>query len=94
VRVWVGTENAIKEPLPYILAGGAIFWLGAARLPAVFAYGTVQLGQLIKVAGIEVICKVLLTFLLYPRMGFVAPLAAINAVHLGGIFLLYRRIIR
>ena len=94
VRTWVGSQNAIESPFAFLLAGGAIFWLGAARLPAVFAYSTIRLESLIKVASVEVIGKMILTVLFFPMIGLMAPLAAINAMHIGGIFLMYRRVIK
>jgi O-antigen/teichoic acid export membrane protein len=94
LRLWVGHENAIENPLAFFLAGGAIFWLGVARLPAVFAYATVRLKRLIKIVSIELIGKVILTFLFFPKIGYIAPLAAINVMHAAGIFLMYRRVIK
>jgi O-antigen/teichoic acid export membrane protein len=93
VKLWVGSENAPDNTLAYIFAGAAVFWLGSARLPAVFAYSTVKLKRLNIVAGIEVMGKLLLIFLLFPKLSYLAPLIAVNVVHIGGVALAYRRLL-
>lgn len=94
VRLWVGAGNAPEDPIAYALAGAAIFWLGSARLPAVFAHALVRLRQLNMVAGLEVVAKLVLTVLLFPRFGILAPLIAISAVHLCGIAYAYPRLVK
>jgi O-antigen/teichoic acid export membrane protein len=94
VGVWVGPEYRPSEPLGYVLAGAGIFWLGSARLPAIVAYATVRLKKLVSVAGIEVLGKLLLSLALFPKMGYLAPLAAISLTHMAGVFFLYRRLVR
>jgi O-antigen/teichoic acid export membrane protein len=92
VAFWVGAEHAPEEPLAFALAGGAVFWLGIARLPAIFAYATVRLRALNRVAGAEVGGKLLLTVALFPVIGHLAPLVALNVVHGAAIAVAYRRI--
>ena len=94
VQLWVGAGNAPQDPIAYALAGAAIFWLGSARLPAVFAHALVRLRQLNTVAGLEVVAKLVLTVLLFPRFGILAPLIAISAVHLCGIAYAYPRLVK
>jgi O-antigen/teichoic acid export membrane protein len=89
VSLWVGAENAPDDPLVYALAGAALVWLAGARLPAVYAYAMVRLRSLIVVTFVEVAGKVALTVALFPWLGYLAPLVAINIVHLGGIALGY-----
>lgn len=93
VRAWVGPSVAPDNPWAYALAGAAIFWLGIARLPAVFAYAMVKLKGLIRVAGVEVFGKLVLTVALFPMLGYVAPLVALTVVHVGGTAWAYRRLI-
>ncbi len=94
VRLWVGAGNAPEDPIAYALAGAAIFWLGSARLPAVFAHALVRLRQLNAVAGLEVVAKLVLTVLLFPRFGILAPLIAISAVHLCGVAYAYPKLVK
>lgn len=93
VRLWVGEANAPQSELGYVLAGAAVFWLASARLPAIIAFSTVRLGSLIRVSAAELAGKLLLTVLLFPRLGYVAPLLAVNLVHAGGIAWAYRRLV-
>ncbi len=90
VGLWVGTEFAPTDRWGYVLAGGAIFWLTVARFPTVLAYATVRLRPLIATALAELVAKLVLVVTLFPFMGFLAPLAAINLVHIGGIALAYQ----
>lgn len=94
VALWVGGESVPDSPLGYALAGGAIFWLGISRLPVVLAGARVELRQLNWAGGVELLGKLLVTLLLFPRLGFVAVLLAINLVHLLGVSLLYFRLLR
>ncbi|MCW8914465.1 MAG: hypothetical protein OQK24_01280 [Magnetovibrio sp.] len=94
VELWVGTENTPDLPWAYALAGGAIFWMVLARLPAVFAFSTVNLKPLVAVTGLETIAKVIFLFALFPTLGLYAPLVAINVIHILGIAFLYQRLYR
>lgn len=94
VALWVGRESVPDSPLGYALAGGAIFWLGISRLPVVLAGARVALRQLNWAGGVELLGKLVVTLLLFPRIGFVAVLLAINLVHLLGVSLLYFRLLR
>lgn len=89
VSLWVGPENAPDDPLVYVLAGSALVWLAGARLPAVYAYAMVRLRALIVVTFVEVAGKVALTVALFPWLGYLAPLVAINLVHMSGVALGY-----
>jgi O-antigen/teichoic acid export membrane protein len=94
VKLWVGSDIRPQSTVAYILAGAVIFWLGSARLPAVVAYSTLRLKSLLQVAGLEVLGKLALSLILFPRIGYLAPLAAINIIHAGGLFVLYRRLLK
>ena len=94
VRLWVGAENAPDAPWAFALAGGAVFWLASARLPAIFAFSLLQLRPLNIVAATEVTAKIVLTLVLFPFTGYYSPLIAINLVHTGGVAILYRRLAR
>lgn len=90
VELWVGEAEAPKEPVAFVLAGLAIFWLVMARAPAVFAYSMVRLKALVAILALEVVCKLVGTILLFPKMGYLAPLFAFTLVHVFGIALLYQ----
>jgi O-antigen/teichoic acid export membrane protein len=92
VRLWVGPEHAPTNRWAFALAGAAIFWLASARMPAVLAYASMRLKPLLRVAAIEVIGKLVLMFVLFPITGYLAPLVAINGVHLGGIAVAYAKL--
>ena len=92
VRIWVGTAHAPTDRWVYMLAGAAIFWLASARMPAVFAYAAVRLKPLLRVAAIEVLSKLVLIFLVFPIVGYIAPLIAINTVHIFGVAWMYARL--
>lgn len=94
VALWVGDQSVPDSPLGYALAGGAIFWLGIARLPVILAGARVELRQLNWAGGIELLSKMLITVLLFPHLGFVAVLLAINLVHVLGVSVLYFRLLR
>lgn len=94
VAFWVGDQSVPDSPLGYALAGGAIFWLGISRLPVVLAGARVALRQLNWAGGLELFGKLLITLLLFPRLGFVAVLLATNLVHVLGVSVLYFRLLR
>jgi len=93
VTLWVGEVLAPSNPLGYALAGGAIFWLGISRLPVVLASARVALRQLNWAGGIELLGKLVVTLLLFPHLGYVAVLLAINLVHGLGVSFLYFRLL-
>lgn len=93
VRLWVG-ENAPDAPWAFVLAGGAVFWLVSARLPAIFAFSLLRLRPLNTTAAIEVAAKVGLLLVLFPVAGYYSPLIAVNVTHMGGVAILYRRLAR
>ena len=94
VRLWVGPDAAPDNALAYVLAGGAIAWLAAARLHASFAYALGHAAALQRVAAIELAGKLLIFFALFPYVDYLAPLIAINVVHLCGIAWAYARLPR
>ncbi|WP_316977622.1 lipopolysaccharide biosynthesis protein [Shumkonia mesophila] len=94
VRLWVGAENAPDAPWAFVLAGGAIFWLVSARLPAIFAFSLLRLRPLNIAIATEVAVKIALLLVLFPVAGYYSPLIAVNAAHLGGVAILYRRLAR
>ena len=89
VSLWVGADHAPHRRWGYVLAGAGIFLLGSCRTPAVFAYGTLRLRQLIKVSSLELLLKLGLTVLLFPYLGYLSPLAALVATHASGVYYLY-----
>ncbi|WP_404385097.1 lipopolysaccharide biosynthesis protein [Caenispirillum salinarum] len=89
VSLWVGAEKAPTEHLPYILAGGAVMWLGAGRVAMSFVYATARLRALNIVLVLELAAKVLLIYVLLPSFGMLAPLIAINVCYAGGLAVVY-----
>lgn len=94
VQLWVGVEHTPDLPWAYALAGGALFWLTIARLPAIYAFSTVRLAPLVTVTAMESGGKIIFLFALFPALGLYAPLVAINVVHILGIAYLYQRLYR
>lgn len=62
---------------------------GMERTPAIYAYSTVHLKELNKIAGIETVAKTILTIAFYGKLGLMAPLVAMIAVHVCGIGFAY-----
>lgn len=85
VTLWVGNEHIQPEPWAFVLAGGAIFWLGSARSPALFAYSLKRFERLNKIVFIEALSKLVLIVVLVPIVGYTAPLMAINVTYILGI---------
>jgi hypothetical protein len=78
--------------LPFILAAAAVFWLSVSRLPGVVAYSTVRLEPYLRIAAVELAGKLILTTILFPWTGYLAPLIAVSAVHVLGVAAAYRRL--
>lgn len=89
VGLWVGFDRVPESHWAYVLAGGAVFWLGMSRLQSVFAYSLVRLEPLVRLSAIELAMKLVLTFVLFHYVGFLAPLIAINVVYLCGVAYAY-----
>jgi O-antigen/teichoic acid export membrane protein len=89
VGLWIGHGEAPQNAWAYVLAGGAVFWLGSSRLQAVFAYSRVKLRPLIRLSATELAAKLILVFALYPYVGYLSPLIAINLVYVCGIAYAY-----
>ena len=93
VELWVGADQAPGGRLAYALAGGAIFWSVSARLPAIYGFSLVRLAALNRAVGIELVARVAMAIGLFPFMGYLAPLVAVNVAHVSGVAVLYRRIV-
>ncbi len=89
VGLWVGPEVVPRDRWAYVLAGAAVFWLGTARLSQIVAFSSGRLRGLIIVSGIELAARLLLIFGLFPTVGYLAPLIAINFTHLFGVSVAY-----
>ena len=88
--LWVGAEHAPKDQLGFVLAGSAILWIGLARLPSILSYSFARFRVWTGIASVEVMARLALTVALYPRFGYLAPLVALNVVHLCGIAAAYQ----
>lgn len=88
--LWLGAEHAPKDPLGFVLAGTAIVWVGLARLPSILSYSLARFRVWSVIACVEVAARLTLTVALYPRFGYLAPLVALNIVHLCGIAAAYQ----
>jgi O-antigen/teichoic acid export membrane protein len=88
--LWLGAEHAPKDQLGFVLAGTAIVWLGLARLPSILSYSLARFRVWNGIAFIEVAARLALTVASYPRFGYLAPLVALNIVHLCGIAAAYQ----
>lgn len=94
LELWVGSTHAAYPLWVYWLAGGATLWLAAVRWPINFLHALARLKGLTTVLAIEVAARALAIWLLYPILGFAAPLAATNIVMAGGAFWIYRTMSR
>ncbi|MDR1064502.1 MAG: hypothetical protein LBL48_11355 [Azoarcus sp.] len=94
VAFWVGQEQPAPSPAAFALAGGAIFWLGIARLPMVLASARVMLSSLNLAGGFELCGKLAAAVFLFPRFGYLSLLIGINLAHLLGGSYLYFRLLR
>jgi O-antigen/teichoic acid export membrane protein len=88
--LWLGAEHAPKDTLGFMLAGTAIVWVGLARLPSILSYSLARFRVWNGIACVEVAARLALTVALYPRFGYLAPLVALNVVHLCGIATAYQ----
>jgi hypothetical protein len=91
VQWWVGPAAPMGH-LPFILAAAAVFWLSVSRLPGVVAYSTVRLEPYLRIAAVELAGKLILTTILFPWTGYLAPLIAVSVVHVLGVAAAYRRL--
>jgi len=91
VHLWVGS-NAPVGLMPYVLAGIALFFVAAVQWPANTAYALVNTGPLVKVAALQLAAKLILFALLFGTLGYLAPIVAIIATHVFGVFFLYLKI--
>ncbi len=89
MQLWVGAERAPKDPWLYWLAGAAILWLGASRLPGILAQALSRMRGLLCIATIEMTAKLGLIVALFPIVNIRASLIAISAVHGLGIAVAY-----
>jgi O-antigen/teichoic acid export membrane protein len=88
--LWLGAEHAPKDQLGFVLAGAGIVWLGLARLPAIMAHSLARFRLWAGIASVEMASRVALTVALYPYFGYLAPLVALNVVHVCGIAAAYQ----
>lgn len=91
VHFWVGS-NAPDGFVPYALAGMALFFVAAVQWPANTAYALVNTGPLVKVTALQLAVKLIIFALLFAKLGYLAPLVAIIATHVLGVFFLYLKI--
>jgi O-antigen/teichoic acid export membrane protein len=85
IALWVGDKHAPANPLYFVAAGGAVFWMASARVPVIFAYTFKRFGALNRILICEVVLKLGLVVVLVSQFSYGAPLIAINIVHVFGI---------
>jgi O-antigen/teichoic acid export membrane protein len=91
VHLWLG-NNAPDGLVPYVLAGMALFFVAAVQWPAHTAYALVNTSSLVKVTALYLVVKLGVFVLLYGQLDYLAPLVAIIASHVLGVFFLYLKI--
>ena len=89
-KLWLGAEHAPTDQLGFVLAGAGIVWLGLARLPSIMAYSLARFRLWAGIASVEFGARLALTVAFYPRFGYLAPLVALNVVHVCGIAAVYQ----
>lgn len=92
VSLWVGADKAPDGALAYVLAGGAVFWLGIARFSMIFAFSLVALRPLIVIGACEAAGRLVLTVVLFRWFDALAPVIAINIVLAAGVAYAYVRL--
>lgn len=92
-EIWVG-KHAPESEWMYIAGGFALFFSAFARWPISFAYALIRLRDLVKVAVIEVVGKLMLIFILFPYFNIAAPIMATVIVHIIYVGWGYQRIIK
>lgn len=85
ISSWLGDSYVEISNGRIWLTAAVILLNGMERTPAIYAYSTVHLKELNKIAGIETVAKTVLTVVLYSKLGLMAPLVAMIAVHICGI---------
>lgn len=90
-ELWVG-EHAPDARWMYIAAGFALFFNAFSRWPISFAYALIQLAGLVKIAAIEVACKLILTIVLFQYINIAAPIIAYVITHVGYVAWGYQRL--
>jgi O-antigen/teichoic acid export membrane protein len=91
MHLWVG-NNAPDGLLPYVLAGTALFFVAAIQWPVTTAYALVNTGPIVKVTALYLVIKLGVFVLLFGNLDYLAPLAAIIASHVLGVFFLYLKV--
>ena len=92
-ELWVG-EHAPQEQWMYVVCGVALFLNTFARWPISFSYALIKLSALTRVAAIEVICKLVLTVVLFQHFGIASPVIASILAHIFYVALAYQKIIK
>jgi len=92
IRLWVGPDFAPASSWAFVAAGGGLMWLAWARVQMVFAYGLAQLHLVNRLLLTEVVAKIILSIVLIPYLGPMAPVVAINILHAGGMAWVYSRL--
>ncbi len=88
LSLWVD-DKAPEGSWPYAIAAIAMFFTAISRWPAEFAYALMNTKPLVRLVTLEVTFKLILIWLLYGALSFMAPLVAISLVHACGVFYLY-----
>jgi len=92
-EMWVG-DHAPQERWMYVAGGFALLFSSSARWPIAFAHALIKLRGLIMMATVELISKLSLTVMLYPKVGIAAPLVAIIITHSFYVAWGYQRIMK
>lgn len=89
VGLWLGKEAVPVAPHAFLLAGIALFFLGATHTAAIYAYATCHFRVLLPVAGLELVIKLAVLYWSYPVLGYLAPLVGLIIANIAGVYLLY-----
>lgn len=91
VGLWVGVENRPTQWWLYVLCGGGVVFQVVNRHDVILHFALDRVGRLVVPHIVEVSLKLGLTVVLFPVLGFGAPLAAFALVQLFGMTWWYRR---
>jgi len=90
VGLWVGEAHRPDTPWFYWVAGMVLAIQVVNRHDIILHYALATLGKLVFAQFLELFLKVLLTIILFPSLGVMAPLIAALSVQLLGLTWLYR----
>jgi O-antigen/teichoic acid export membrane protein len=89
LRIWLGPEQVPDNLLGFWLAGASVVFLALTRPAVVFAEAFARLRLANIISSATLVARLMLSVVLYPRFGYIAPLVALTFVYACGAFPAY-----